>query len=200
MDYTLRLLKDLVAIDSVNPTLVPGAAGETEISAAIAAEMHSFGLDVEVQEVTPGRPNVIGILNGRTRGPSLMLSGHVDTVGVAGMTAPFEPVERDGKLYGRGAQDMKAGVAAMIGAAREIATSGGLSAGKVIVAAVVDEEHGSIGADALVTKWRADAAVITEPTALEITVGHKGFAWIQVDVQGVASFRRRAAVGRDALH
>ena len=107
MDPAIRLLRELVAIDSVNPSLVPGAAGEAQIADAIAAHMRALGLDVELQEAAPGRPNVIGVLEGRTKGRSLMLCGHVDTVGVDGMTAPFDPIERDGRLYGRGSQDMK---------------------------------------------------------------------------------------------
>ena len=114
----IRLLRDLVAIDSVNPSLVPGAAGEGAIAAAVAEHLRRIGLDVELQDAAPGRPNVIGVLEGRAKGRSLMLCGHLDTVGVEGMRAPFDPVERDGRLYGRGAQDMKGGVAAMIDAAR----------------------------------------------------------------------------------
>src|SRR4029077_11737757 len=106
---------------------------------------------------------------------------------VAGMDKPFTPVEKDGRVYGRGAQDMKAGVAAMIDAARSIAKSGGLDSGRLVIAAVVDEEHSSIGADALVTAYRADAAIVTEPTDLSIAIGHKGFAWVEVEVRGKAA-------------
>src|SRR6266542_1463186 len=163
MDPAIRLLKDLVAIDSVNPSLVPGAAGEGAIAAAVAQHLRAMGLDVEIQEAAPGRPNVIGVLEGRSRGRSLMLCGHMDTVGVEGMKTPFDPIERDGRLYGRGSQEMKGGVAAMIDAARVLA-SDRFAAGRLIVAAVVDEEYASIGADALVTRWRSDDAAITEPT------------------------------------
>src|SRR6476619_7222917 len=121
MDPAIRLLRDLVAIDSVNPSLVPGAAGEAQIAGAVAAHLRRLGLDVELQEAAPGRPNVIGVLEGRRQGRSLMFCGHLDTVGVDGMAAPFDPVERAGRLYGRGAQDMKGGIAAMIDAVRVVA-------------------------------------------------------------------------------
>jgi acetylornithine deacetylase len=128
-----------------------------------------------------------------------MFCGHTDTVGVTDMPRPFDPEIRDGKLYGRGAQDMKGGVAAMIDAARRIVESGGLERGRVIVAAVVDEEHASIGADALVTKWRADAAVVTEPTGLDVAVAHKGFQWIALETRGRAAHGSRPLEGRDAI-
>src|SRR5262245_11000899 len=170
MDPAIRLLRDLVAINSINPTLVPGAPGEGAIADAIAQHMRRLGLDVSVEPVAPGRPNVIGVLEGRTKGRALMFCGHTDTVGVSGMIDPFAPVERDGRLYGRGAQDMKAGLAAMIDAAGDVARRG-LASGRLIVACVVDEEHSSIGADALVKTWTADAAVVTEPTDMAIAVG-----------------------------
>lgn len=198
MDPCIRLLRDLVAINSINPTLVPGAPGEAAVADAIAAEMRRLGLDVAVEAVAPGRPNVIGVLEGRTKGRSLMFCGHTDTVGVAGMSAPFTPIERDGRLYGRGAQDMKGGVAAMIAAAGDVARRGRPS-GRLIVACVVDEEHSSIGADALVQRWTADAAVVTEPTDLAIAVGHKGFAWIALEVEGRAAHGSRPAEGQDAI-
>ena len=199
MDTVERLLRDLVAIDSVNPTLVPGAAGEAEVALRVVQEFEAIGLQVEVQEVVPGRPNVVGTLEGRAPGRSLMLCGHVDTVGVAGMEAPFTPVEKDGRLHGRGSQDMKSGVAAMIDAVRAAVEGGGLAAGRVVVACVVDEEHSSIGADALVTRWRADAGVVTEPTGLDIAVAHKGFEWARIETVGRAAHGSRPAEGVDAI-
>jgi acetylornithine deacetylase len=198
MDPAIRLLRDLVAINSVNPTLVPGAPGEREVAGAIAAEMRRIGLDVTVDDVAPGRPNVVGVIDASRPGPALMLCGHTDTVGVAGMADPFTPVERDGRLYARGAQDMKSGVAAMIDAARIVARDG-LAAGRLVIAAVVDEEHSSIGADALVKTWRADAAVVTEPTDLAIVIGHKGFAWVEIEVAGRAAHGSRPLEGQDAI-
>jgi acetylornithine deacetylase/succinyl-diaminopimelate desuccinylase family protein len=198
MDPCIHLLRELVAIDSVNPTLVRGAAGEGQIAAAIADHMRRLGMDVEVQDVAPGRPNVIGVVDSRRPGPALLFCGHVDTVGVEGMTNPFEPVERGGRLYGRGSQDMKGGLASMIDAARVVGERG-LARGRLIVAAVIDEEYASLGADALVSKWTADAAVVTEPTDLQIGIGHKGFAWIEIETRGRAAHGSRPRDGRDAI-
>ena len=198
MDPSLTLLRDLVAIDSVNPSLVPGAKGEGMAAEAVAAHMRKLGLDVHLQEVAPGRPNVIGVLEGASPGRSLMFCGHIDTVGVEGMRSPFDPREIDGRLYGRGSQDMKGGIAAMIDAAR-VASQRGLRAGRLIVAVVVDEEYESIGADALVRDWSADAAVVTEPTDLQIGVAHKGFAWLEIETRGRAAHGSRPADGVDAI-
>jgi acetylornithine deacetylase len=192
-----RLLSDLVAIDSVNPDLVPGARGEAEIAAFCAGWMRAQGLDVELQEAAPGRPNAIGVLEGSRPGPTLMFCGHIDTVGVEGMKAPFTPEVRGGRLYGRGAQDMKGGVAAMMEAARRAKEN--WTTGKLIVACVADEEYESLGAQALVRKFSADAAVVTEPTDLEIAITHKGFAWIAIDTEGRAAHGSRPKEGRDAI-
>jgi len=198
-DPVIRLLEELVAIDSVNPSLAPGSRGEGEIARRIAAECKSAGLIVDVVDVEPGRPNVVGVLEGRVPGPALMFCGHLDTVGVAGMDAPFVPVHREGRLYGRGAQDMKGGLAAMLGAARVVAESGGLERGALIVAAVVDEEHASRGAEALVERWSANAAVVTEPTDLDVAIAHKGFQWVEIETRGRAAHGSRPADGRDAI-
>lgn len=194
----IEILRDLVAIDSVNPSLVAGGAGESEIARYIAHALQSMGIDASIEEAAPGRPNVIGVIEGRAAGRTLMLCGHSDTVGVEGMATPFDPVERDGKLFGRGAQDMKGGVAAILGAAQRL-TASPLRAGRVIVAIVADEEYASIGAEALVRKWSADAAVVTEPTDLVVGVAHKGFEWVEITTEGVAAHGSRPDDGVDAI-
>ena len=194
----LPLLLDLVAANSVNPSLVPGAAGEAAAAEVCRAAMVRAGLDVVVQRVAPGRPNVIGVLDGTMPGPSVLLCGHLDTVGVEGMADPFVPRVENGRVYGRGAQDMKGGLAAMIAAAGRLASS--WTRGRLIVAAVVDEEHESLGAEALVQGgWRADAAIITEPTDLALVVAHKGFAWLEVVTRGRGAHGSRPVDGRDAI-
>ena len=192
-----QLLRDLVAIDSVNPDLVPGAAGEARIAEFCAAWMARAGIDAAVREVAPGRANAVGVLEGREPGPTLMFCGHIDTVGVEGMQAPFDPVVRDGRLYGRGSQDMKGGVAAMMDAARRVKDS--WTSGRLIIACVCDEEFESIGAQAVVKDWTADAAVVTEPTDLAVAVAHKGFSWIEASTKGRAAHGSRPAEGRDAI-
>lgn len=199
LDPVLELLRELVAIDSVNPSLVPGGAGEVAIADRVAVALRAAGLDVEVTEVAPGRPNVVGVLEGRGPGRALMFCGHLDTVGVDGMTDPFDPVVREGRLYGRGAQDMKSGVAAMVDAAARLTARGGLETGRLVVAAVADEEHASVGADALVREHAADGAVVTEPTNLEVATCHKGFEWVEVVTRGRAAHGSRPSDGRDAI-
>jgi acetylornithine deacetylase len=193
----LTLLHDLVATNSVNPSLVPGSPGEAAAAEVVRAAMASAGLDVVVQEAAPGRPNVIGVLEGREPGPSMMFCGHLDTVGVEGMVDPFVPRLDGDRLYGRGAQDMKGGIAAMIAAAADLAPR--WTRGRLIIAAVADEEHMSLGAEALVRDWRADMAIVTEPTDLVLAVGHKGFAWIDVVTHGRAAHGSRPDEGRDAI-
>lgn len=198
MPEMLTLLRDLVAINSVNPSLVPGGAGEGEAAACLEAYFRRHAIDVELHEVAPGRPNVIASVEGAADGPTLLLCGHLDTVGVDGMDAPFTPVEQEGRLYGRGAQDMKAGVAASAGALVTLAAEG-LERGRVIFAGVIDEEHASLGAEALVRDLTADAAIVAEPTDLQVAIAHKGFAWLEVEVRGKAAHGSRPDEGRDAI-
>jgi acetylornithine deacetylase len=199
MDPVVDLLRHLVAIDSVNPSLVEGGAGEAAIAHFIGEWMRHAGFDVRVDEIAPGRVNVVAVAEGVGGGPTRMLCGHTDTVGVDGMAAPFAPDIRDGRLYGRGAQDMKGGVAAMMAGAAAWLTAGRRGSGRVIVAAVADEEYASIGAEAVAREWRADEAVIPEPTDLDLGVAHKGFSCAEVIVHGRAAHGSRPADGRDAI-
>lgn len=192
------LLRALVATDSRNPDLVPGAPGEGAVAQLLANVLASWGFRVNVQEAAPGRPNVIATVGGG-RGKSLLFNGHIDVVAVDTMThAPFAAEETDGRLYGRGASDMKAGVAAMCAAAHRAIARG--VAGTVTVAAVVDEEFKSIGTRALIASgFRADAAIVTEPTQLAIMPAHRGFTWVRVTCRGRAAHGSRYDLGVDAI-
>jgi acetylornithine deacetylase len=199
MATVLQLARDLVAIDSVNPSLVPGGAGERAIAEYIAHWLRREGLDVEVSEVAPGRPNVIAVADGREAGPTRLLCGHSDTVGIEGMETPFDPVVNDGRLHGRGSQDMKGGLAAMLQAASDWIARGRHGARRIVVAAVADEEYASLGADALAERWQADEAVIPEPTDLAIGIAHKGFSCAEITVHGRAAHGSRPREGKDAV-
>jgi len=186
-------------LDSVNPSLVPGGAGEEKIARFVAECLGHAGLESSLHEVACGRFNAIGRLRGSGGGHSLMLNGHLDTVGVAGMEQPFAPRVENGRLYGRGAQDMKGGLAATL-AAVQILAQGPPLRGDVVVAAVADEEYQSAGTRALLAQGvRADAAIVLEPTGLEIATAHKGFAWAEVETFGRAAHGSRPEDGLDAI-
>jgi acetylornithine deacetylase len=195
---TLRaLVADLVAIDSVNPELVPGGAGEMEIARFIAGWLEAAGAEARIDEIAPGRANVIAVARGTGGGRTLLLNGHTDTVGHDGYERPLDPHVEGDRLYGRGGFDMKGGVAAAMWACAEAARLE--LAGDVIVAAVCDEEFASIGTQAIAGQVRADAAIVTEPTALEICVAHKGFAWLEIEIAGRAAHGSQPQLGVDAI-
>ena len=194
---TVELLKRLVAIDSINPALIPGAAGETTIAHFIADWAEGAGLEVRIVEPVVGRPSVIAIARGTGGGKSLILNAHTDTVGVAGMTDPLVPRVEGNRLYGRGAYDMKAGlVAAMVTVA---AARGRGWRGDLILTAVSDEEHASIGTAATIEHCHADAAIVTEPTGLDVSIAHKGFTWLELETHGIAAHGSRPDLGVDAI-
>jgi acetylornithine deacetylase len=191
------LLSSLVATDSVNPSLVPGGAGEHEIAGVIEAWARDAGLSCERLEQRRGRPSVLVRAPGTGAGRTLLLCGHLDTVSVEGMTDPHTPRIAGDRLYGRGAYDMKAGVAAALIAVREAARL--RLAGDVLVAAVADEEHASIGIQEVLRRISADAAVVTEPTELQVVVAHRGFVWSEIEVIGRAAHGSRPHLGVDAI-
>jgi acetylornithine deacetylase len=191
------LAADLVAIESVNPGLVAGAAGEEQVAGHVAAWCDAASLDVDVEEVAPGRPNVVAVARGSGGGRSLLLNAHTDTVGGSRMSAPFSARIEGDRLYGRGAYDMKGALAAAM-----VATAGarrlGLR-GDVILAAVIDEEVGSLGTERLLESTRADAAIVAEPTELRVCIAHKGFVGFEIEVHGRAAHGSRPELGIDAI-
>lgn len=197
MNQLTMLLHDLVSINSINPDLVPGAAGEGEIARFVAGWLERAGLEVELDEFVPGRPNVVGRARGSGGGRTLLLNGHMDTVGVAGMREPHKPYIRDGRLYGRGAFDMKGGVAACMVAVAGVRRE--RLRGDVIFTGVVDEEYAGLGTMGIAKRYRADGAVIAEPTGLELIAAHKGFVWLEIETQGFAAHGSRPDLGVDAI-
>ncbi len=199
-ETVLDLLEGLVRIDSVNPGLDPAGSGEAQIAAYIARWGRSAGLRVEVLEGTTGRPSVI-LRGGRDRGGRrLLLCGHLDTVGLAGMSDALTPRVEGDRLHARGAYDMKAGLAAALVACRD-ASHAGID-GEVIVAAVADEELASRGIQEVLTQLdlaSIDAAVVTEPTERQVGTAHRGFVWTEVTVTGVAAHGSRPHLGADAI-
>jgi len=198
-NFIIKILSDLVRINSINPNLSAEGKGEAEIGAYIAEVLELFGLNVNTYEFQPGRFNVVGLLKGGGKGHSLLLNAHMDTVGVDGMVIdPFDPRLKDGRLYGRGAQDMKGSLAAMIGVVKALVDAGIKLGGDLLVTAVADEEYASIGMEDLVKRVSADAAIVTEPTDLTIGRAHRGFIWYDVETFGRAAHGSRYQEGIDA--
>jgi len=197
--YLVQTLSDLVRINSINPSLSSDGKGEAEIGSYVAVTLKSLGLEVTTYELGPGRLNVVGILKGTGNGRSLLLNAHMDTVGVEGMTIdPFGAEIRDGLLYGRGSQDMKGSLAAMISTAKALVDEGVKLGGDLLITAVADEEYASIGTEDLVKRVTADAAIVTEPTDLTISCAHRGFIWYDVQTFGKAAHGSRFQDGIDA--
>ncbi|MCD6057921.1 MAG: ArgE/DapE family deacylase [Thermomicrobiales bacterium] len=196
-DEVAALTAELVAIDSTNPDLVPGGAGEVEIARFVAGWLESAGLDVELRELGPRRANVMAIARGSGGGRTLMLNAHMDVVGAGDMGEPWTPRMDGTRLYGRGAYDMKASLAAIMLAGRDAAKRD--LRGDVMITAVADEEYASIGVQDVVRHMAADAAIVAEPTGLDLCVAHKGFVWLEVETRGVASHGSLPAEGVDAI-
>lgn len=197
-EFILHALQELVKTNSVNPGLISDGLGETEAGKKISNFLNQIGLESQTREIEPNRVNVVAVLKGTGGGRSLMLNGHMDTVGVEGMTDPFSGEARDGKVFGRGSQDMKGGIASMLGAFKFLKDSNTQLRGDVIFAAVADEEHRSIGTEALVKEFKTHAAIVAEPTDLNICLAHRGFNVFEIETKGRAAHGSRYQEGRDA--
>ncbi len=203
-DAVLDLTQELIAVDSVNPGLVPGAAGERDIAAHLAARLVASGFDVELV-APPGddaRVSVLGVWSGAQPGRTVVVNGHLDTVGVDGMDEPFSARIEGDRLIGRGASDMKGGVAGIVIAAEELVRRG--VPGRVVVALVADEEDASVGASAVLDRLRErditpDVCVIAEPTWLDLAVAHRGFALYEVTLTGRAAHSSQPELAVDVM-
>jgi acetylornithine deacetylase len=194
----IELTADLIRIDSANPDLAPGSAGEGAIADFVSDWLSRNGFTVTRLESRPGRPSVVAVAPGSGGGRSLMLNGHLDTVSLLTYEGnPLEPVIRDGGLHGRGAYDMKSGLAAMMCAAAR--ASRHPHRGDIVLALVADEENASLGTEEVLDFIGADAAVVCEPSGLEVTVAHKGFCWLDVTIHGRAAHGSRPDLGIDAI-
>ncbi len=191
------LLAALVRVDSTNPSLVPGGAGEVTLARFVTGWLTAHGIEAEIDEAAPGRHSVIARVPGRGGGRSLLLNAHLDTVGVEGMTDPFTPAIHEGRMSGRGTYDMKGGLAASLLALLDIRADG--LRGDVILTAVADEEHASLGMQSVLMCVRADAAIVTEPTELHACIAHKGFTWHEITTHGRAAHGSRPDLGTDAI-
>jgi acetylornithine deacetylase/succinyl-diaminopimelate desuccinylase-like protein len=203
--FSETLLRDLIALPSVNPSLLaPGdpRGGERRVAEFLASVTARAGLDVDLQEVFPGRANVVATLrpSGRVR-RRILLAPHMDTVGVA-HDRHFTPITRNGRVHGRGACDTKGSVAVMVAALVALANSGARPAGtEVVFCALVDEEVGQGGSRFLARRgFKASLAIVGEPTGCRVITAHKGDLWLKFETRGKAAHGATPRLGRNAVH
>ena len=197
MSDVAGLTAQLVAIESINPDVVTSGSGEGEVARFVADWCERAGLETTLTEPAPGRPNVVAVARGSGGGRTLILNAHTDTVGVAGMTDPFEARLDGGRLYGRGTYDMKGSLAACMLATAEAARR--RLRGDVVVTAVSDEEFASVGTAAVAASIRAYAAIVTEPTEMQLAIAHRGFVCFEIETIGRAAHGSRPHLGIDAI-
>jgi acetylornithine deacetylase/succinyl-diaminopimelate desuccinylase-like protein len=212
MNQVVKLLRELIALPSVNPAFASTAdggrqllqdyAGENKVGEFVSAVAARSGLDVEFQEVLPTRFNVLARLS-PTRRPRqrILLAPHLDTVGVAHPDA-FVPRLKNGRIHGRGACDTKGSVAAMLSAVCEVAKMKQRPAEtEIIFAGLIDEENAQAGSRALAKSvFKADLAIVGEPTCLQVVTAHKGSLWLELETRGKSAHGAMPHLGQNAVH
>jgi acetylornithine deacetylase/succinyl-diaminopimelate desuccinylase-like protein len=211
MTRTEKLLAELIALPSVNPAFAPSAGvsaqparriyGETRVADFLAATAASAGLEVEFQAVLPGRSNVLVRLLPKNKiQQTIILAPHLDTV--VAEDAQFVPRREKGRLYGRGACDTKGSAAAMLTALCELAEAGSRPLEtQIVFAGLMDEEHAQAGSRALAASgFKADLAIVGEPTKLQVVTAHKGSLWLQLETRGKAAHGAMPHLGKNAVH
>lgn len=204
MTRTEKLLAELVALPSVNPAFLPPRhprAGEDRVADFLAATAAAGGLEVELQKVLPGRANVIARLlpPGKIR-QTILFAPHMDTVGADG--TQFIPQRKNGRLHGRGACDTKGSVAAMLAAVLELADAKARPQHtQIVFAGLIDEENAQAGSRSLAKGgFKADLAIVGEPTRCRVVTAHKGCLWLNLATQGKAAHGATPHLGRNAVH
>lgn len=201
-DQLIADLSAMIRSASVNTFGAPSGIGaEAAMAELFEAKLRSLGLEIGSHEVVSGRRNVWGTLKGIGRGPTILLAGHMDTVGVEGYADPFEPMVKDGKIYGRGSCDMKAGLAAYLEVIRYLRRTDTPLSGDVIVVGVIDEEHAMAGSRHFGLHGpKVDFAIVAEPTLLQISTAHKGQMLTTIRTKGLAAHSSMPDKGRNAIY
>lgn len=200
----VQLTAELIAIDSVSPSLVPDATGEARIAAHLAQRLAAsgFGVQLLAAPADERRVSLLATHSSDRPGRSIVLNGHLDTVGVEGMPEPFEPRIEGERMRGRGTSDMKGGVAGLVVAAEQLAAED--APGTIILALVADEEDASVGAETVIAELQrtgvtADACLIAEPTWLDLSAAHRGYAVAEVSLRGRAGHSSQPEHAVDAM-
>jgi acetylornithine deacetylase/succinyl-diaminopimelate desuccinylase-like protein len=201
---TEKLLAELIALPSVNPAFLPPRhphAGEKNVADFLAATAARAGLEVEFQKILPGRANLIAHLLPKNKiRQTILLAPHLDTVGADG--TQFIPQRKNGRLHGRGACDTKGSIAAMLAALCELANSKSRPLEtEIVFAGLIDEEHAQAGSRALVAGgFKANLAIVGEPTKLQVVTAHKGSLWLELATRGRAAHGATPHLGKNAVH
>ena len=204
MTRTEKLLAEIIALPSVNPAFLPPRhplAGEKRVADFLAATAARAGLEVELQTVLHSRSNVIARLLPKNKiQQTILLAPHLDTVGADG--TQFIPQRKNGRLHGRGACDTKGSVAAMLAALCELARSKARPlTTEIVFAGLIDEEQAQAGSRALVASgFKADLAIVGEPTKLQVVTAHKGSLWLELATRGRAAHGATPHLGKNAVH
>ncbi len=200
IEHMIQDLSEMVAINSINSGLQPDGPNEAQMAEWSVKTFQAMGLEAWSVEAAPGHPNAYGKWQGSGGGKSILLTGHTDVVQITNMTiAPFDPRVAEGRLYGRGSFDMKAGLASCLGAVKALQEGGFQPKGDVYLGFVADEEYSSLGTTRLVKDLKPDAAILTEPSDGQISLAHRGFAWITLKTTGKAAHGSLFDVGIDAI-
>jgi acetylornithine deacetylase len=197
-NYLTNTSIELVQIDSRNPSLEPDGPGEIECAEYMAMKMRELGLSAKIYKISDKHANAVGVLKGKGTGKRLLLNAHMDTVGIAGMTYPFSGKLEKDRVYGRGSQDMKGSLAAMLAVVKTLKDNNITLDGDLIIAGVADEEYSSKGTIDLLKHYTADATIVTEPTNFSLVTAHRGFIWYEVETIGRAAHGSRYDIGIDA--